>query len=205
VEKIIKDQTLRLQEDMTMPLPRLHVDQHLYHPLLLKEISTGQSGVSSTPVSLVASERDFLAHLRSAWQSYSSNQDCQGYELYVLRNLPRKGIGFFKTAGFYPDFLLWLRKKRDQVLVFIDPKGLVHWSEEEEEKVDLLQAIHALYTTGVVGLPMLGYIVSPTEPDQIPTVPTGMNKPAYLASRNVLLQQGDYIRVILDAARQLLP
>ncbi len=204
VEKIIKDQTLRLQEDMTMPLPRLHVDQHLYHPLLIKEISTGQSGVSSTPVSLMASERDFLTHLRSAWQNNSSNQDWQEYELYVLRNLPRKGIGFFKTAGFYPDFLLWLRKGSDQVLVFVDPKGLVYWSDAEEEKVSLLQAIHTLYTTGVVRLPMLGYIVTPTEPDKIPAVPTGMNKPAYLASRNVLLQQGDYIHVILDAARTLL-
>ena len=49
-------------------------------------------------------------------------------EVFLLRNLTRgRGIGFFEAGGgeaFYPDFILWIIKDKQQSIVFIDPHGL---------------------------------------------------------------------------------
>ena len=44
----------------------------------------------------------------------------------MLRNLSRgKGVGFFESEGFYPDFILWHRKADGKLrLVFIEPHGM---------------------------------------------------------------------------------
>ena len=44
---------------------------------------------------------------------------------FLLRNLTRgKGVGFFDSSGFYPDFILWVKGKDGQRIVFIDPHGM---------------------------------------------------------------------------------
>ena len=48
-----------------------------------------------------------------------------GSELFLLRNLSRgKGVGFFESSGFYPDFILWVKSKDKQRIVFIEPHGM---------------------------------------------------------------------------------
>ena len=49
-----------------------------------------------------------------------------GKELFLLRNQSRKGVGFFTDAGFYPDFIMWIKDGKKQYVVFLDPKGIVH-------------------------------------------------------------------------------
>jgi len=57
-----------------------------------------------------------------------------GEEIFLLRNLSLRGVKFFQTSGYYPDFILWRKKKDRQTVVFIDPKGIRH---VEDEKVQL--------------------------------------------------------------------
>lgn len=57
----------------------------------------------------------------------TNNSDAlpDGTELFLLRNLTRgKGVGFFDSGGFYPDFILWVKGKDGQRIVFIDPHGM---------------------------------------------------------------------------------
>jgi len=50
----------------------------------------------------------------------------EGKELFVLRNLSIKGIGFFmESSSFYPDFILWVVDKNKQHIYFLDPKGIL--------------------------------------------------------------------------------
>ncbi|MEM2130112.1 MAG: hypothetical protein QXZ70_05900 [Candidatus Bathyarchaeia archaeon] len=59
-------------------------------------------------------------------------------ETYPVRNLTRsKGIGFFQTSTFYPDFILWIIKGKEQKIVFIDPKGLTFIRDLEHPKLNL--------------------------------------------------------------------
>ena len=57
-----------------------------------------------------------------------------------MRNPSRKGIGFFETKNFYPDFVLWTIKGDEQTITFIDPKGLV-MVDYDDEKLELYKKI----------------------------------------------------------------
>lgn len=100
-------------------LPRIHFDQHLYQPLLVEG-----NGVTSSPTGLLESEKRFVADLRDYCASTSDALQ-EGAELFLLRNLTRgKGVGFFESSGFYPDFILWVKAGTSQRIVFIEPHGM---------------------------------------------------------------------------------
>ena len=102
-------------------LPRIHFDRHLYQPLLVE----GDS-VTSSPPGLQDSERQFVTDLRN-YCAHEPNALPDGAELFLLRNLTRgRGVGFFDSSGFYPDFILWVKGKDAQRIVFIDPHGMRH-------------------------------------------------------------------------------
>ncbi len=102
-------------------LPRIHFDRHLYQPLLLKS-----EGITSFPPGLPPSERRFVADLRDFCAS-KPNALPEGAELFLLRNLTRgKGVGFFESSGFYPDFILWIKTKDAQRIVFVEPHGMLN-------------------------------------------------------------------------------
>lgn len=203
VEALIANQTHRLQEALDDVLPRLHLDFHLYWPLLMKEnverlpdgtirISGRKVKVSSTPTGLEESEIKFVMSLRDYWQANYTDVAWSGYHVYLLRNLPKKGVGFFQTAGFYPDFLLWLTKDNKQVLAFVDPKGLAYGSWQ---KVQILQDIPSIE----VGFPLLGYIVTSTPLEQIPIPDVEPDKRIdWLSERRVLLQSDGTANLILQ-------
>lgn len=214
VEQIIQDTQQQIQDSLNDALPRLYFDAylHLYMPLLLQDRAevrangvvvfkgTKQKTIS-TPVGLEQSETQFIIDLRDFWQNHANTEDWRNCELFILRNLPKKGIGFFNTAGFYPDFLLWLKRGNGQVLAFIDPKGLTHGSWE---KVSLLQEIRDPKLAKQVGFAVLGYIVTPTSLAQISIpsnaiVPTGMTATNWLKSLSVYCQDTnkEYIQTIL--------
>jgi hypothetical protein len=45
-------------------------------------------------------------------------------EVVLLRNLAGVGVGLFAAEGFFPDFLLWLKRDNHQALAFVEPQGL---------------------------------------------------------------------------------
>ena len=100
-------------------LPRIHFDRHLYQPLLVEA-----GGITSSPPGLQESERKFVADLRDYCTSEPDALP-DGAELFLLRNLTRgKGVGFFESRRFYPDFILWIKTGNAQRIVFIEPHGM---------------------------------------------------------------------------------
>ncbi len=69
----------------------------------------------------------------------------QDRELYLIRNLTRgRGVSFFDDFSYYPDFIVWLKDKHCQHVVFLDPKGLGRYGSRERKKVQLHHDIHQI-------------------------------------------------------------
>ena len=205
VQAIINNQRKRLEEDTKEPLPRLHLDEHLYAPLLLasQNAPANADAVKSVPTGLVESERRFVEDLRAFWYDAWDEPKWDGIELYLLRNLPKRGIGFFQTGGFYPDFMLWMQRGDAQALTFVEPHGVVH---QEQEKLDLLAYIRGDLAEEL-SFPILAYIVTDTELNQIRWLSgNDKDKRDELRKRHVLTMDGTaYVETMLEEMRAALP
>ncbi|MEZ0360565.1 MAG: DEAD/DEAH box helicase family protein [Hydrogenobacter sp.] len=129
IRELIKDFEKLLKENSEI-LPHIYFDRSLYVPLLLqsKEID------EMKPQGLVESERKFIEGLREYINE--NKQKFSGLEIYLLRNVPFSGVGFqLQWSGFYPDFIVWVKDNKKQIIVFIDPKGLEHMKELDNEKI----------------------------------------------------------------------
>ncbi|MDI6704440.1 MAG: DEAD/DEAH box helicase family protein [bacterium] len=137
IKKLAKDLNKLIKED-TRVLPRIYFDKHLYIPVLLqsKEINR------ISPAGLVESEKEFVSGLRDYLKR--KKDKFSGIEIYLLRNYARSGVGFFNLSGFYPDFIMWIKDNKNQRMVFIDPKGLEHEKELDQEKIRLKDDIKQL-------------------------------------------------------------
>ena len=99
----------------------LRLGTHLYQPLLYSE------KISIQPVALNKSEFRFVDDLRQWLAIHEKALETDGKRLFLLRNLAKRGVGFFEAGNFYPDFILWcLNKDGTQRICFIDPHGLEH-------------------------------------------------------------------------------
>jgi hypothetical protein len=119
LESRIKD--IYEKDDKT--LPSIHFDNHLYSPIA--SIAKGKKfkEIKTVPVRLNEGERDFINHLR---EYIRETKKFDGKQLFVLRNLSKKGIGFFmESSSFYPDFIVWVIDGKDQYIYFVDPKGIL--------------------------------------------------------------------------------
>ena len=112
----------RLYAEETEELPRFHFDRHLYQPLLIEK----GDKVKSAPPALNENEQRFVKDVKAYWTA-ECDQSLAGVEVFLLRNLSRgAGVGFFETSGFYPDFILWIKKGKKQHIVFVEPHGMIH-------------------------------------------------------------------------------
>src|SRR5690606_13189217 len=108
------------------PLPRLHLDRHLWTPLLLAP-RDDEAAVQISPPGLEESEEQFLRDLAEYWKQHHEAEGLRDRELFVLRNRPGSGVGFFRRSGFFPDFIVWLRSPDGTTRVrFIEPHGMHH-------------------------------------------------------------------------------
>ena len=113
---------------------------HAYIPLLQASVGAGES-VKISPLALNDGEADFVEYLKVIVKNQNIDF-LQGKEIYLMRNLSRgKGVSFFDDYSFYPDFILWVRDSNRQDILFIDPKGLVHFDSKIKSKVDLHKRI----------------------------------------------------------------
>ncbi|MHA2636379.1 MAG: DEAD/DEAH box helicase family protein [bacterium JZ-2024 1] len=137
IKKLTKNLKKLIKED-TQTLPRVYFDGSLYVPILLqsKEID------KISPVGLVESEKKFVIGLREYLKKQKDKLDV---EVYLLRNYPFSGIGFqLQWSGFYPDFIMWVKQNNNQIIVFIDPKGLEHTKDLDDEKIQFAKEIKKL-------------------------------------------------------------
>lgn len=84
-------------------------------------------------------ERDFVCDI----QRYFDNnlEFFADKKLFLLRNKSKRGVWFFETKGFYPDFIVWLVVGEHQYVSFVDPKGLSHINGFGDQKINLHKEI----------------------------------------------------------------
>lgn len=126
----------------TQEVPYVYFDKHLYQPLLVKDESN-EPRYKIFPDSLNAGEKEFLESLKKYVQLNKSKFTAQ-QQMFILRNLPKKGIGFFvDTLNYYPDFIIWIKTPDKQHIIFADPKGLAKMYDDgfKNEKVKLHEHI----------------------------------------------------------------
>lgn len=146
----------------------LHITGHLYQPLLylgegaFKHPQIGNL-IEVKPVALNKGERDFVCDIQ---RFFDNNPDFLiDKSLYLLRNKSRKGIGFFDTSGFYPDFLIWLVVGNHQYVSFVDPKGIRNLHGFDDAKIQLYKTIRTEIEPGLndPDITLNSYIVANTE------------------------------------------
>ena len=158
--------------DRSNPFKALFLEQHLYQPLLyLKgdEYEDAEKGplVVIKPTALVPSEKDFIDSLLKFIQSNQGLLD--GKSLYLLRNRSKKGLGFFDSLYFYPDFILWIIDGEHQYVTFIEPHGLQHEKGYKSAKIGffnkLKEEIEQKLHDKDISLDC--YIITPTQAEAI--------------------------------------
>jgi len=118
-------------------IPTIHFDRHLYTPLVVYR--KNKDFIKVEPAKLNEGETEFVRKLRD-WLKGNRGK-LKGKEIFLLRNLARKGVGFFETSGFYPDFIMWIKNGDKQTMSFIDPHGLEHTRSFDDDKVALHKTI----------------------------------------------------------------
>ncbi|MBN1415649.1 MAG: DEAD/DEAH box helicase family protein [Bacteroidales bacterium] len=140
--KILKDlvESKKFKEDYSFGnFSGIFSNQHLYQPLVYFKSTSYSDTVKVMPTQLNEGEKDFVNDLK---KYYKDNNDFfKDKELYLLRNLSKKGIGFFEANNFFPDFVLWLIKDNKQYIKFIDPKGLRQVNGFENPKIKFSEVI----------------------------------------------------------------
>jgi hypothetical protein len=201
--KILVHKPTLLYKDGGKPLPRLHIDKHLFSPLLLNPTDYKIDGISISPPGLKEGEAKLLKDLMEFWGKNHSAEPYRHYEVFVLRNLPRVGVGFFRRSGFYPDFIFWIQdknKKRTHIQ-FIEPHGLHHGGlSGNQSKFDSFGELKRLSEGAPFRkkkISMGGYIVTKTK---LKEISDAKDRTWEELERDypILRQEGDYLRRILS-------
>jgi len=118
-------------------IPTIHFDRHLYTPLVV--YGKGKDFIKTIPPRLNEGETEFIKRLRDYVKI--NQKTFSDVEIFVLRNISRRGVKFFQTSGFYPDFIVWIREGDNQTIAFIDPKGIRMKGNFNDEKIELHRVI----------------------------------------------------------------
>ena len=107
----------------------------------------------------------------------------------------------FNNVGFFPDFLLWLKRGKQQVLCLIEPKGLR--AEWPDEKIDLLHTM----STKTLSIPLRGFMLThtPLEAIQVLKIIPESDRKKWLREKNILRQTDpDHIEYLLTTLKAAL-
>ncbi|MGM0575290.1 MAG: DEAD/DEAH box helicase family protein [Myxococcota bacterium] len=160
--------------DLDGGLRRLHLDRHLFDPLLLEPDDDRMDSLTLFPPGLNPDEAELLKMLRDWWVDHAAEEPWSQCALHVLRNPSQGGVSFFRGVGFNPDFVLWLESERTgwTDVVFLEPHGLVHGGlaegtpNGEKLKVfrDDLPALSDRPDFEAQRIRLSGFVLSSTEP-----------------------------------------
>jgi hypothetical protein len=140
---------------------------HLYAPLVCVKKSNLKIQVS--PVSMNSDEKLFVDRLESFVATHS--HWLKDKSLFLLRNKSKVGMGFFEAGNFYPDYILWIDTEEKQYINFIDPKGLLHFTQHDP-KIQFYKKIKELEarlapTAGDKRIVLNSFIMSATKAAQL--------------------------------------
>ena len=164
IEKEVREGTLNgLRRIENENFEALFFAQHLFNPVMFlnERYKLDEDQVLEiNPIAVNKGERKFINDLQEYYKVHG-----EGREIYLLRNVSRKGIGFFENAGFYPDFILWIKEGKKQYVNFIDPKGISHLHGMNDEKIQLYKYLKDVIepTLGDKELSLNSFIISNTD------------------------------------------
>lgn len=193
------------EKDIT-DIPTIHFDNHLYTPLAVYR--RGKENIRTSPVKLNRGETKFVKDLKHYLRN--NGDKIKNKKIYLLRNLSRKGIGFFpRAAGFYPDFILWIKDENRQKMAFIDPKGLRNLGNFWDDKIQFCSHYINIIEKKVKRevkekklkdqLYLYAFIVSVSGYDSIKdTFGEGGHTREEFEKHNIIFQEGKYVSKIID-------
>jgi hypothetical protein len=178
LEGLVKKGMGELQKtEWRKPLPRLHIERHLYSPVLRdpKDKAYAVADLAISPPGLSKNESELLERLWGFWETKRNDEPFKGVEIFLLRNQAKTGVGFFKQSGFYPDFLLWLRHKPSGRvhLRFLESHGMHHGGLflKNSTKIDCLKELETISSRkdfAKAKFSMDGFILTTTPLGDIP-------------------------------------
>jgi hypothetical protein len=185
----------------------IYFDRHLFQPLFLEYDGTTPK-YETSPIGLNEGEKTFIEHLKR-YAIEKRAEFSEHRKIFVLRNLPKVGIGFFiDTIYYYPDFIIWIKTDDMQQIIFADPKGLTHIRNGfEDEKIKLYEhlkdrglrlAKQLLDKGDKQKIKLDSYIISVTPIIKLqPIFP--LSQPSALLEHHILVQEenGKYIEKML--------
>ena len=179
--------------DGAAAVPRVFNDRHLYQPLF-----AARDEVRFSPPALNEGEARFVTDLR---EYLAANAEAfADTSVYLLRNRSRKGVGFFESSNFYPDFVLWLVDADGaQQVVFVDPHGMVHaFGRLENPKVRLHERIKELEREfDAEDVSLESFVVSTTPWRTLRDVAPDVSREEW-ETNHVLFQEGEYLRTLFE-------
>jgi hypothetical protein len=117
------DEINKFYENDVKDIPTVHFDKHLYSPVATFKKGKKYQQIKTIPVKLNEGETKFIIHFKE--YLVKQPDKFKDVEIFLLRNLSQKGIGFFlESSSFFPDFILWVVKGEKQYIYFLDPKGI---------------------------------------------------------------------------------
>ena len=140
---------------------------HLYQPLIHFDKGRYEEVVKLQPVALNKGERDFVADIKFYFGAEATF--FRDKQVFLLRNMSKKGIGFFEANNFFPDFILWLVANGKQYVSFIDPKGLRQIQGFSDPKIQLYRTIKEVIQPRLndPDIELNSFIISNTPYDQL--------------------------------------
>jgi len=134
IDTLLKDVEKLYRTDDKDAIPTLHLANHLYSPVASWRKGDKFQEIKTVPVKRNKGETAFLEHLRLYLTSMAAA--FVGKEVFVPRNLSRRGVGFFiGSSSFYPDFILWVVEGNKQHVFFLDPKGIRTMGNFTDDKI----------------------------------------------------------------------
>ena len=196
IKNLAKDLNKLLKDD-EKTLPRIYFDRHLYVPILLANKKKEIKKIS--PPGLIESESKFVLGLR---EYMKNNKDkFSDKEVYLLRNYPFSGVGFqLEWSKFYPDFIMWVKKGNRQTIVFVDPKGLEHTKDLDDEKIQFYKEIKDIERKlGKNNISLESFILSITEyKDLIKGKTKPPSKDEYIKHNVLFLKESNWPEILFS-------
>jgi hypothetical protein len=132
IQKLMQQVEQLYQKD-SEEIPTIHFDKHLYTPLVAYR--KDKDFIKTEPPKLNEGETEFVSRLRDYVRN--NKDEFQNKDVFLLRNLVRRGMGFFRTGGFYPDFVMWVKDGDKQTISFMDPHGIRNDGNFNDDKIQL--------------------------------------------------------------------
>ena len=190
----------RIDESRDSKFEALYASFHLYQPLIYIEQGNYKEAVKLQPLALNKGERDLVEDLKLYFNN--NTEFFKDKQLYLLRNISKKGIGFFEANNFFPDFILWLVVDDKQYVSFIDPKGLRQIQGLTDPKIQLHKSIKTTIQPKLndPNIELNSFIISNTPYNQL-THWKGQESMEDFNSNHILFQKEQrqfYIQIIID-------